>query len=297
MDISSLKYFLAVAELEHMNQAAQKLHITQPSLSASIRRLEAEIGYSLFDRTGRGIQLNEYGRIFLRGVSEAERIMEECMSEMKDLKETSVNFIRLACSGSPNNAKLIDRLLETGANLQVLPVPADWEQDLLMKNCDLVITVGVLHSAHISQALLAEQDLVFVAGKSHPLAKIKGLSLRDLQKYPFCSTDTSFSLLRTMAERHPELDFHPRIAFLGRNSADLLTAIVSGRYLGLMVQRNLPPTGDFHILDIPDFHLSLPISLYWRQADDNLPALMAVRGRIIDFYRFLPFSITQSKAL
>lgn len=65
MDVSALKYFIVAAQTEHMSRAAEKLNITQPSLSASIKRLEADIGFQLFDRTGRGIRLNEYGRIFL----------------------------------------------------------------------------------------------------------------------------------------------------------------------------------------------------------------------------------------
>ena len=60
MDTSTLRYFTVVAETQHMNRAAQLLNITQPSLSTSIKRLEAEIGYQLFDRSGRGIQLNDY---------------------------------------------------------------------------------------------------------------------------------------------------------------------------------------------------------------------------------------------
>lgn len=52
MDVSALKYFIAAAQTEHMSRAAEKLNITQPSLSASIKRLEADIGFQLFDRTG-----------------------------------------------------------------------------------------------------------------------------------------------------------------------------------------------------------------------------------------------------
>ena len=51
MDVSALKYFIVAAQTEHMSRAAEKLNITQPSLSASIKRLEADIGFQLFDRT------------------------------------------------------------------------------------------------------------------------------------------------------------------------------------------------------------------------------------------------------
>ena len=72
MDISALKYFIVVAQTEHMNRAAAQLHITQPSLSTCIRRLEADIGFRLFDRNGRNIQLNEYGK------ADVDKYIERC---------------------------------------------------------------------------------------------------------------------------------------------------------------------------------------------------------------------------
>ena len=58
MELLQLKYFLAVAESEHMTNTAKQLHIAQPALSQSIHRLEQELGVSLFERAGRGIRLS-----------------------------------------------------------------------------------------------------------------------------------------------------------------------------------------------------------------------------------------------
>lgn len=66
MELLQLRYFLMVAKTGHMTSAAQKLNITQPVLSKSIRHLEDEVGVPLFDRVGRRIQLNDYGKGFKR---------------------------------------------------------------------------------------------------------------------------------------------------------------------------------------------------------------------------------------
>lgn len=288
MDTSALKYFIVVAQTEHMSRAAEKLNITQPSLSASIRRLEADIGFQLFDRTGRGIRLNEYGRIFLQGVSEAENIMNSCLTEMEEKKRASVNFIRLACSNSPTNSRLIDLLLSEGKSLRVSNIPSSWENELINKACDLVITMGVLHHSQIARAELRDQQLVAVTTQDHPLAAAPSVTLDDLHRYPFCSTDAPHSLINVVKEQRPEYDFHPRITFLGRNSADMLRAIRSGKCVGLMVKRNLPDDKDLCILPVVDFDINLPIYLYWRENDSSNRMLASMRQSIISFYQALP---------
>lgn len=61
MEITQLRYFLEVAETQHITRSAEKLHIAQPALSQSIKRLEESLGVPLFISKGRNIQLTRYG--------------------------------------------------------------------------------------------------------------------------------------------------------------------------------------------------------------------------------------------
>lgn len=70
MELRHLRYFRAVAEAGHMTRAAERLGIAQPALSQQIRNLEEELGLPLFDRVGRGLALNEAGRLFLEETRE-----------------------------------------------------------------------------------------------------------------------------------------------------------------------------------------------------------------------------------
>lgn len=65
MTLMQLKYVVTVAEAGSMNEAARTLFISQPSLSASIRELEDEIGIAIFRRTNRGISVSEAGEEFI----------------------------------------------------------------------------------------------------------------------------------------------------------------------------------------------------------------------------------------
>ncbi|UUZ91478.1 LysR family transcriptional regulator [Paenibacillus sp. P25] len=98
MESLQLKYFLTVARLEHMTKAAQELHIAQPALSKTISRLEEDLGTPLFDRDGRQIRLNPFGRAFLKKAKAALELLEEGRREVADLSGLERGRIHLSLS-------------------------------------------------------------------------------------------------------------------------------------------------------------------------------------------------------
>lgn len=96
MELLQLKYFLTVANTEHISRAAEALCITQPSLSKTISRLEAEVGAQLFDRYSRNIKLNENGKIFLKHIERMFFELEEAQLEIENNIKTNKTTISIA---------------------------------------------------------------------------------------------------------------------------------------------------------------------------------------------------------
>jgi len=85
MELTTLRYFATIAAKGHMTRAAASLGVTQPALSAMLRKLEAEVGAPLLHRTPKGVEPTEAGRAFLRHAEEALRQADEAKASVREL--------------------------------------------------------------------------------------------------------------------------------------------------------------------------------------------------------------------
>lgn len=95
MELLQLKYFLAVAESEHMTNTAKQLHIAQPALTQSIHRLEQELGVSLFERAGRGIRLSPAGAYVRDRVKPAMETLENVARDVQLFQQGERGVVRV----------------------------------------------------------------------------------------------------------------------------------------------------------------------------------------------------------
>ena len=95
MNITQIKYVLTIAESSSMREAATKLFVSQPALSASIRELEDELGILIFERTNKGISLTDAGREFImyakKAVGQYEILEDRYLSKDGDKERFSVS--------------------------------------------------------------------------------------------------------------------------------------------------------------------------------------------------------------
>ena len=101
MTLQQLLYFRAAAELGSFNAAARRLHCTQPAVSDQVRRLESELGVSLFARAGRGLTLTSAGRVFL---NHAERVTEAADDALTSVGRRHAAHERAVTVGTFRNA-------------------------------------------------------------------------------------------------------------------------------------------------------------------------------------------------
>ena len=82
MNLQQMRYFVTVARLGNVTEAAKALHIAQPPLSRQIKQLEQELGVELFDRSGRRLHLTETGHLLLHRAEEILNLTDRTMCEL-----------------------------------------------------------------------------------------------------------------------------------------------------------------------------------------------------------------------
>ena len=104
MELLQLRYFLEVAESEHVTHSAQKLRVSQPSLTQAISRLERELGVQLFEPEGRGIRLTEAGRFYSKRIAKAVGEIDSATSELVRFDEERSSIVRINVVSASNIA-------------------------------------------------------------------------------------------------------------------------------------------------------------------------------------------------
>lgn len=100
MEIRVLRYFMEIAREENMTKAAEKLHISQPSLSKEIKKLEEELGHPLFIRTNKNMRLNDEGMLLRKRASDILAMVDKTAEEFSTLDSITGGEIRIGCAES-----------------------------------------------------------------------------------------------------------------------------------------------------------------------------------------------------
>lgn len=112
MEIRVLRYFMEIAREENMTKAAEKLHISQPSLSKEIKKLEEELGHPLFIRTNKNMRLNDEGMLLRKRASDILAMVDKTAEKFSTLDSITGGEIRIGCAESVQ-IKYLARLIKS----------------------------------------------------------------------------------------------------------------------------------------------------------------------------------------
>lgn len=110
IDLELYRVFYTVAKNKHMTKASEELHISQPAISQSIKKLEEQLGGTLFLRSNKGMELTEEGKMFYEYVKGALELISNAENEFTSFKDLSKGEIKIGCSTTLTKLILIEAL-------------------------------------------------------------------------------------------------------------------------------------------------------------------------------------------
>lgn len=184
-----LRYFAKVADLENVTRAAEACHVSQPSLSQQIAKLERELGQPLFERLGRGVRLTEAGKTFKRYSDQILSLTEDARTRVTDDRDSG----RITLAAIPTIAPyylpgVLTRFAKEAPRVQVEIVEettANILRLLAEGAIDLAILALPIQAEHVYTKTLFTEELFAVLPSGHPLTKKPRVGLKDLVLEPF----------------------------------------------------------------------------------------------------------------
>lgn len=186
MELRQLEYFMAVAEELHFGRAAARLHISQPPLTVHIKRLEEELGVSLFDRTSRRVSLTAEGARFRDLIRPILLDLEEAVEDIREIKAGRRGRVRVGFVSSASYqlipAAVRDvRIQHPGIHVDLQPMATGEQVEALLENR---LDIGIMRDAPLQSGLrfttLLTEQMVAVLPSAHPLAAQPEVSPEDL---------------------------------------------------------------------------------------------------------------------
>ncbi|HEY1230324.1 MAG TPA: LysR substrate-binding domain-containing protein [Ramlibacter sp.] len=199
MELRHLRYFVALAECLSFTRAAERVHVTQSTLSHQIRQLEDELGNPLFERIGKRVVLTEAGETFVAYASRALLEVDHGLSHLKRAGDELSGEVRIGATGS-FNVGFVPECLSTflrrnpTVKVSVEELSADTIGQRLV---DETLDVGVAYEppdpTHLWFEPLYTEEMVLVVAPRHPLAQRKRVRMVELHRQNLVLLPHSFA--------------------------------------------------------------------------------------------------------
>lgn len=241
MELRQLRYFMEVAEREHVSEAALHLHIAQSAISRQIANLEAELGVQLFDRTGRNVKLTPIGKTFLDYTKVAMKAIEHAKKQVDEYIDPERGSIKI---GFPTSlASNILPTVLTAFKKKHPKIAFQLRQGSYsfliesVKNREIdVAFLGPVPSddPDIKGDILFYEELYALVPKDHPLANRKSIYLTELKNDPFVLFPKGYMFEKLAIDGCKQAGFEPHVTSEGEDLDAIKGLVAAGMGITLL---------------------------------------------------------------
>ena len=270
MDLRHMRHFVAVAEELHFGRAAKRLHMAQPPLSNSIKRLEGDLGLDLFNRSRRGVELTDAGRIFLdearRTLMQADLARKLAQREAAKVPEVRVSFVGPALYRVLPDMLVQYRQEQKDVHVRLLERSSpDQISGILAGDFDVgFVTAGATSGSECESMLVERAAFVAAVPANWPVGARGSVTLRELADNPFISPPQHYAPLSgESSNMFKDVGVMPHVAQEATQTNTAISLVAAGLGCSLvMATAASTQTRGVRFLPIED----VPSSATWEMA-------------------------------
>ena len=246
MELRQLRYFVEVAQREHISEAAEHLHVAQSAISRQIANLEDELGTPLFERIGRNVKLTPIGKIFLEHAIVALKAIDFAAKQVEEYLDPAKGTIKI---GFPTSlASYVLPSVISAFKKEYPDVSFHLRQGSYkylidaVKNRELNLAfLGPLPQKddEINTTLLFSESIHALLPSSHPLAKQESINLSDLRNEKFVSFPEGYVLHKVALDACKSVGFTPNITSEGEDMDALKGLVAAGIGVTLLPESSM----------------------------------------------------------
>lgn len=272
MKISQLRYFSASCHAGNITRAAEELHISQPSITASIKALEDELGVALLHRSNRAVSPTPDGERFLLRCDAILAEVDSLEAEFAEIRLKhktihvgippmigSILFPEIFRSFRKKHADIIIQPVEIGSQAAKEAVVSG-EMDLA------VVTMGEELPARLDALRLTSYDMMYCVSPEHPLAYKKTVSLRETAQYPMILFSGGYYQRTLLETRFRSLEIAPEILFHSNQLTTIKSFIRENIASGFIMPQILREEDGIVPIEVEE-GLRLNVATVWRKDD------------------------------
>lgn len=296
MELRQINYFIKVAEMEHVSDAAAELHVAQSAVSRQIANLEEELGVKLFFREGRNIRLTPVGRIFLERAQLAVLEIDKAKQEVYEFLNPETGTIRL---GFPNSlaAKTLPSVIsafrkehpQIGFQLRQGTV-SELTSAVIQGHIDLAFVSPVpAKQTDVKGHIFFTEKIMALLPDQHTLAGELHLRLSQLKHDPFVLFRQGYVLRDLVMGACQQVGFNPRIAFEGEDVDTIKGLVSAGLGVSLLPEIALHerPDRDTVVIEIIEPNVKRTVGIIIPQNRELAPSEKVFFQFLKEFYEKL----------
>lgn len=221
MDLREMQYLLEIGKTHHLTQAAHNLFISQPALSKTLRKVELELGTSLFYREGNQLLPTDTGIVFLDKARTMLNMKDDLLASLsatQNLQQGKVNFGFPSIVGTLYLSECFIGFQHTYPGIQLNPVEnGGFALTELTSSgeLDLAIVMRPIYTDTLNEIPVIRDQVVVCVDQNHPLASRPYITIGDFKDMPFITFDSTFNVRTVLMKRFHDENIRPNIVWSG----------------------------------------------------------------------------------